>query len=77
MKQNLFQDDREKTQHLEAINRLCQEFPGKEDFVQQCYWEFLAPLITQATIRTYLTILVTREVRMFLSKNKRPQQLIQ
>jgi hypothetical protein len=77
MKQNIFQDDREKEQHWEAINRLCQEFPGKEDLVHNCYWEFLAPLITQATIRNYLTILVTRKVRMFLSKNERPKFQIQ
>jgi len=77
MKQNIFQDDREKGQHEDAINQLCQEFPGQEDSVLNCYWDHLAQFTGQATIRTYLTILVSREVRKYLAGQEKQANRIQ
>ena len=59
-------DEAEKTKHEDAIYRLCQEFPDKADFIRSSYLEVLERVATEATIRTYLTILVTREVKTLL-----------
>ena len=77
MKVNIFQDDREKGQHESAISQLCEEFPGQEDSVLNCYWEHLAQYTDQATIRTYLAILVAREVRRTMTLRKKPARQIQ
>ena len=63
MGQIFYQDDVEKNQHEEAINRLCEQFPGQQDFVRENYLENLEPLIADATIRTYLPIFVSRKVK--------------
>jgi hypothetical protein len=59
-------DETEKTQHEDAIHRLCEEFPDKVDFIRRSYLEVLERVAAEATIRTYLTILITREVKTLL-----------
>lgn len=56
----------EKAKHEEAIERLCSEFPDRSDFVRSCYLEVLGKVATDATIRTYLPVLITREVKTLL-----------
>jgi hypothetical protein len=62
----IFEDEAEKAKHEEAIERLCQEYPEKVDFIRQCYLEILERVSPEATIRTYLTILISKEVKALL-----------
>ncbi|MBN2792957.1 MAG: DUF3562 domain-containing protein [Desulfuromonadales bacterium] len=61
-----FKDEIEKSQHEEAINQLLEEFPEYRDIVRVSYLENLQRLIIDATIRTYLPIFVSRQVKDFL-----------
>lgn len=61
-----FKDEIEKSQHEEAINQLIEEFPEHRDLVRVSYLENLQHLIIDATIRTYLPIFVSRQVKDFL-----------
>lgn len=63
-----FQDEIEKNQHEEAINRLCEQFPNQQDMIRSSYLENLEPLIADATIRTYLPIFVSRKVKSALER---------
>lgn len=60
------EDDNEKRQHEDAILKLCQEHPDDMDFIRSKYLEILNLVWPDATIRTYLTILITREVKALL-----------
>lgn len=57
MDQNLFQDDIEKNQHEKEINRLCEEYPEQCELIRKNYLSNLAPLLADASIRTYLPII--------------------
>jgi hypothetical protein len=63
---HIFLDEAEKAKHRDAIHRLCEEFPDKVDFIRHSYLEVLERVAAEATIRTYLTILITREVKTLL-----------
>lgn len=63
MSQIDFQDETEKNQHEEAINRLCDQYPNQQDAIRTSYLENLEPMIADATIRTYLPIFVSRKVK--------------
>ena len=69
MDNGLFQDELEKDQHEDAINRLCQQHPQHQEFIRNSYLQNLKPLINEATIRTYLSILVSRKVQAMLDKH--------
>lgn len=70
MDKNIFQDELEKTSHEDAIKRLCQEYPGRDQFIQETYMELLEPLISEATIRTYLAIFISRQIKAMISKQR-------
>jgi len=70
MDKGIYQDELEMANHEKAIKRLCKEHPGQDDFIRENYLELLRPLSSRATIRTYLTIFVTREVKALISKQK-------
>ncbi len=59
----LFQDDIERNQHEDAINRLCDEYPEQRELIRKNYQESLVPLLAVASIRTYLPIFVSRKVK--------------
>ncbi len=61
-----YQDELEEKQHEEAISRLCQEYPEQKELIRRQYFENLDPLITDARIRTYLPIFVSRKVKTVL-----------
>lgn len=58
--------ENEQAKHDEAIESLCNKHPEKTDFIRNCYLEILEKVSHDATIRTYLTILITREVEALL-----------
>ena len=59
-------DEAEQIKHEEAISRLCEEHPAQSDFIRRSYLEILERVSPDATIRTYLTILITKEVKALL-----------
>ena len=59
-------DETERIKHEETIARLCEENPDQCDFIQRNYAEILERVSPDASIRTYLTILITREVKTLL-----------
>lgn len=67
MATGIFRNDVEEHQHEQAIQRLCQQYPERRDFIRQSYLENLAPLSSEATVRTYLSIFVSRQVRALLN----------
>jgi hypothetical protein len=66
----MFQNDQEKTNHEDAINRLCQEYADREEFIRDNYMGMLDEYVPQATIRTYLPIIISREVKSLLLKQQ-------
>ena len=63
MSRILFQNELEEQQHEAAIDRLCDEYPEQSELIRQNYYQNLAPLLSDATIRTYLPIFVSRKVK--------------
>lgn len=69
MATGIFRNDVEEHQHEQAIQRLCQQYPDRQDFIRQSYLANLEPLSSEATVRTYLSIFVSRQVQMLLKKH--------
>jgi hypothetical protein len=61
-----FQTQLEQKQHEHAIRSLCQQYPGRDEFIRLRYVENLTPLLSGAKIRTFLTILTVRKVKRLL-----------
>ena len=59
-------NENELAKHREAIESLCRKHPGKADFARTSYEEILQKVSSEATIRTYLTILISREVETLI-----------
>ncbi len=73
MNKALFSSDVEKNQHESALLLLCEEFPTQSRQVIELYENELAAIITEATIRSYLPIFISRKVREVIgAQNQRP-----
>jgi uncharacterized protein (DUF2236 family) len=59
----LHMDEKEQDQHARAIQRLAQELGVPAEEVCRFYQEILNTLRRDATVRTYLPILVSRSVK--------------
>lgn len=70
MEKSLYQDELDQANHEDAMRRLCQEHPDWDNFIRQSYMQLLRPLITEATIRTYLPIFISREIKEMISRQK-------
>lgn len=64
-------DEKEKRQHVNAIHRISIETGIPDENVTILYEEILARYRSNARIKDYLSILVSREVKDMLSNNKR------
>lgn len=58
-----FQNEAEKVQHESAMEALSQQFPEEEDLVRQLYLQKLKEYMPEATIRTFVSIFVVREIK--------------
>ena len=58
-----FQDPAEKIQHQRALERLCEEFPEIREKLPELYEQVYSELAPGATIRTYISIFISRELR--------------
>lgn len=59
----LFQNDVEKSQHENAIESLCEQYPDYCMQIRLKYEEELTKLLPQAKIRAYLPIFISRDIR--------------
>ena len=59
-------DASEKQKHEEAIEMLCEDYPAQKEFIRETYSEILERVSPEARIRTFLTILISREVKALL-----------
>lgn len=66
-----FENEAEKVQHESAIEVLSEQFPEREAQVRTLYMQKLAELMPEATIRTFVSIFVIREIKETLNRNKR------
>ena len=64
--ENTTPDIYEETKPLEAIESLCESHPDHSEFIRKTYPEILESVSSDATIRTYLTILISREVKALI-----------
>ena len=62
----VFKNELEEKQHEEAIRILCEEHPEKRQYIRDSYLQALKPMISDAQIRTYLSIFATRKVKTLL-----------
>ena len=63
-----FYDEAEKTQHESALQALIADFPDQENQVCELYLRKLEDYLPEATIRTFVSIFVVREIRIALEK---------
>lgn len=58
-----FQDEAEKVQHESAMAALQEQFPEKGNLVRQLYLQKLREFMPEASIRNFVSIFVSREIR--------------
>jgi hypothetical protein len=63
-----FEDEAEKVQHESALVALSQQFPEEEELVRDLYQQKLREFMPEATIRTFVSIFVTRDVKGTLKR---------
>jgi hypothetical protein len=64
--ENLNLSDDERSQHLGTIETLCEKFPRHVDLIKSKYLEILEKMSQDAEIRTYLPILIAREIQTLI-----------
>lgn len=62
-------DELEQKQHEEAIRQLCELYPDQRDFIRESYLDRLHQVGPEASIRTYLSIFITRQVKTLLEED--------
>ena len=67
----IFKDENEKRQHENAIHRISREMGISEETVTLLYEEILGKYWGDSKIKSFLSILVTREVKDTISSNLR------
>lgn len=65
-----FTNEAEKVQHESAVEALSEQFPDKQGLVRALYRQKLEEFMPEATIRTFVSIFVTREVKGTLTRMK-------
>lgn len=65
-----FQDEAEKVQHESAMEALSQQYPADEHLVRRLYLEKLREYMPEATIRTFVSIFVVRDIKETLSSRE-------
>jgi len=62
----LYEDESEQRQHLSAIQMLIKDVGSSEEEIRNLYEGVLQEFKNEATIKTYLFILVSKKVRQLL-----------
>jgi hypothetical protein len=64
----LYQDEAERRQHLLAIQYLASETKSSEEVIRPLYESILLRLKKEATVKLFLTIMVSRKVKAILQE---------
>jgi len=64
----LYQDEAEQRQHLLAIQYLASETKSSEEVIRPLYESILLRLKKEATVKLFLTIMVSRKVKAILQE---------
>jgi len=67
----LYEDEAEQRQHLGAIQRLVRDAHSPEEEIRPLYEDVLKELKSDARIKTYLSILVSKKVKELLNARRR------
>ena len=59
-------DNANRLKHEEAMDRLCEEYPDRREFIRDTYSEILKRVAADATVHTYGPIFISREVKTLL-----------
>ena len=64
----LYKDEAERRQHLLAIQYLASETKSSEEVIRPLYESILLRLKKEATVKLFLTIMVSRKVKAILQE---------
>jgi len=67
----LYEDEAEQRQHFSAIQRLVRDVRSPEDEIRLLYEDVLKEFKSEARIKTYLSILVSKKVKELLDARRR------
>ncbi len=67
----LYEDEAEQKQHFSAIQGLVRDVPFPEEEIRPLYEDILKEFKSEARIKTYLSILVSKKVKELLGARKR------
>jgi len=67
----LYEDETEQKQHFSAIERLVKDMPSSEEEIRHLYEGVLKEFKSEAKIKTFLSILVSRKVKELLNAGGR------
>ena len=67
----LYEDEAEQKQHFMAIQRLVKDVRSAEEEVRHLYEDVLKKFRSEARIKTYLPILISRKVKELLDARRR------
>jgi len=67
----LYEDEAEQRQHFSAIRRLVRDARSPEEEIRPLYEDVLKEFKSEARIKTYLSILVSKKVKELLDARRR------
>jgi len=67
----LYEDETEQKQHFSAIQKLVRDVSSSEEEIRHLYEDVLKELKSEARIRTFLPILVSKKVKELLDASRR------
>jgi len=67
----LYEDEAEQRQHFSAIQRLVRDVRSPEEEIRLLYEDVLKEFKSEARIKTYLSILVSKKVKELLDARRR------
>ncbi len=67
----LYEDEAEQRQHSTAIQRLVRDVRSPEEEIRPLYEDVLKEFKSEARIKTYLSILVSKKVKELLDARRR------
>jgi acyl-[acyl carrier protein]--UDP-N-acetylglucosamine O-acyltransferase len=67
----LYEDEKEQKQHFSAIQRLVRDVHSPEEEIRHLYEDVLKEFKSEARIKTFLSILVSKKVKELLDARRR------
>jgi hypothetical protein len=67
----LYEDETEQKQHFSAIQKLARDISSSEEEIRPLYEDVLKELKSEAKIKTFLSMLVSKKVKELLDARRR------